>query len=283
MAERSNFIILYNGREGSSAIVSMLSAQKSVHVPLFEDLDRYTFSVTNPDDQVSVVMDQVFRTGQFPIKRSHFWLYPSEWQPGDVIGFKFRPNIPAEELANVLRANNARVFVLSRRDFMELLSSNYVNVRWSENAVAENNQFPQFKISQMNEKDRAVALKEFDNLRMPVNLASFRTISRKLVRSRSRFVGIARELSRLGIEVIPIYYEDFVRDRKKFIQSILTALGFPDDWPVKDQTKLVKVMQTPARKKLRGLAWAFGRLLVQPDRIRYERELSKLEALRRKQ
>lgn len=280
MSEYSNFIILYNAREGSSAIVSMLSAQKSVHVPLFEDLDRREFKTNEGDWNLPSLITKVFQTGDLQGVTRHFTLFPKKRQEGDAIGFKLRLQKGYVDLPPVLKAFNVKVFVLSRRNFMELLSSHYVNAKRVVTLGDTQPAYPQFAIAKMSEQERKKALDEIDLLRMKVDCSELKLIAENLSRTRKRLVDFATGLARRGIEIVPIFYEDFVDDRVEFISNMLTSLGFPPDWPIVDQTKLTKVMQSPAKDKLHGWVWQWARARVQTDRIRYWRQLRRLEKLR---
>lgn len=280
MSEFSNFVILYNAREGSSAIVSMLSAQKSVHVPLFEDLDNRQASAENNLSDLPAVINRIFQTGRLDGVKRHNSLYPSQWQEGYAIGFKLRLQLGYVKLPPVFKACNVKVFVLSRRNFMELLSSHYVNVNRVNTLGGERQAYPQFAISEMSEQEQKKALDEINHVRMKVVFGELKTISEKLVGIRKRLVDFATGLSRKGIEVIPIYYEDFLENRVEFIRSMLVSLDFPPDWPIVDQTKLTKVMKSPAQDKLYGWVWQLARVRVQTNRIRYWRQLRRLEKLR---
>lgn len=269
MAKRSNFIIMYSGREGSSAIVSMLSAQNGVHVPLFEDLDPHNTEKTGLYSDLPVVVNDVFQTGELLDADRHRALYPHTYDKGDVIGFKIRLFHPVEDIAPVLVANHVTVFVLSRRNFVELVSSHYFNINRPLTENLASGAFPQFKLSVMDESARRAALAELDAISVKPRFKKFLAIASNVAKSRTRITNYARELARSGVPVVPIYYEDFLADRVRFIARMLADIGFPQDWPVVDTTKFVKVLQSPARKKLRGVAWHLGWIFMQYDRLIY--------------
>jgi len=283
MATHSNFIICFNQREGSSAIVSMLSAQKSIGVPLFEDLDRRNFGKNHEGKALAEVLDDVFRTGRHGTASRDKVLYVSSDHEVASIGFKMRLFESAKDSAATLRAHRVKLFVLSRRDFIEVISSLYVSEMGQiEQDKVALSQHPQFGLLAMTEAEKTRYLGELDFIRLEIRHRRFASLARSFVRRKRRLVSLAAGFAAEGIEIVPIYYEDFVADRIGFIRRFLVELGFPPDWPIEDASKFVKVMKSPARSKLQGLGWYTAWLQVQYYRSAYALELWKLERLRRR-
>ena len=282
MATHSNFIICFNQREGSSAIVSMLSAQKAVCVPLFEDLDPRNFKKNHAGETLAEVLDDVFRTGRYGKTPHDKVLYVSSNQEAASIGFKIRLFGSPKDLAPTLRAHRVKLFVLARRDFIELVSSLYVSEmgQVDQDKVALS-QHPQFRVLAMTEAERTRYLRELDDVWLEVRHRKLLSIARRFVRQKRELLSLAAALAAEGIEVVPIYYEDFAADRIGFIRAFLLELGFPADWPIEDASKFVKVMKSPARSKLRCLGWYVAWPQAQYYRLLYALELRKLERLRR--
>ncbi len=273
----ANFIIIYSGREGSSAIVSMLSAQKSVHVPLFEELDAYNRRRSANDVPLPQLFDSVFKSGAFGTAPPSSVLFPAVYTPGDSIGFKNRLRHPPDEIAPVLIENNVKVFVLSRRDFAELVASSYFNAFRPKNAGNVEGSHPQFQLIEVSGEERDALRSRIGSIRLLANFRELVKIAVKKVETRERFSAYARKLADSGVDVVPIYYEDFVTARVKFIRAFLGELGLPADWPVSDQTKFAKVLDEPATRKLTGPGWYFARMALPFFAIRYRQAQRRLE------
>ena len=141
-------------------------------------------------------------------------------------------------------------------------------------------QHPQFEVVKMSVADKTQYLDDLDRLRMDVRHAELARAAAQTIKDWKRVVHSAEVLSKSGIDIIPIYYEDFLADRVGFVRSFMVHLGFPPDSPVVDKSKFEKVMKSPARSKLLGLYKHPLWLRVLYLRFVYGRELKKLEHLR---
>jgi hypothetical protein len=253
-----------------------------VRVPLFEDLDWHNFEKHHAGESLAAVLDDVFRTGRHDGPPHHKVLYANPDDEVASIGFKMRLFGSPREMAPILRAHRVKLFVLSRRDFIEVISSLYV----SEAGVAEGDgvaptRHPQFRVLWLPEEKKARYLRDLDSLRPQIRHRRFLSIARRFLRDKRGLLRLAAGFAAEGIEIVPIYYEDFVSDRIGFIRAFLVQLGFPADRPIEDASKFVKVMTSPARSKLLGA----GRYTTWPKlqyyRFAYGLELRKLERLRR--
>jgi hypothetical protein len=63
--ETLNFVIIYNSREGSSAIVNILSGQPGIAVPVMEHLDGYRFEATAECPDIYSALNEVFSTTRY--------------------------------------------------------------------------------------------------------------------------------------------------------------------------------------------------------------------------
>ena len=281
MTGYSNFTILFNQRVGSSAIVSMLSAQEGIHVPLFEGLDWRHFAANHRDTTLANVISDVFATGTYDKDSAHDFLFSAHSTQTKSIGFKIRIFGHIPDLVPVLLKHRVKVFVLSRRDFVEMVSSLYVSEmgQFDQDQVALT-QHPQFEVVKMLAADKTRYLDDLDRLRIEVRHAEFARTAVRTVRDWKRLVRSAEVLHKSGIDIIPIYYEDFAADRVGFIRNFMVHLGFPPDRPVVDKSRFEKVMKSPARAKLLGLYRHPLWLRVLYLRFVYGRERKKLERLR---
>jgi hypothetical protein len=261
----------------------MLSAQRSVRVPLFEDLDRRNFEKQQDGRTLAAVLDDVFRTGRHGTRSHDTVLYACPDDEVASIGFKMRLFGSPREMAPILRAHRVKLFVLSRRDLVEVVSSLYV----SEIGALEQDrvaliQHPQFHLFTLREEEKTRYLSDLDSIRLEIRSRKFLSLARSFVRHKRRLLRLAAGFAAEGIEIVPVYYEDFVADRIGFIRAFLGELGFPADWPVVDASKFVKVMKSPARSKLQGVGWYTTWPQLQYYRFAYALELRKLERLRRR-
>jgi hypothetical protein len=297
---QKNFLILYDGREGSSAIISMLSAQNGVCVPVFEDLDKRDFVVNHPGESLADVIDDVYLSGRYDAvdtAESRRDLFPPGDCPIQSIGFKARLFGDMKSIAPVLKARNVTVFALFRRKFDDMVSSLYLQQHASA-SLPENGRVPkkikfnqiapsaltrrntpQFQLLGMNAEEKRAFLEQYNRISIPVDPTSFSRLAKRITGNRHRVLRDASILAEQGVKIVPIAYEDFVVDRVAFVRKMLNQLGFSPDWPILDRTKFNKVNDKSATTKLRFTllhpAWA----LYWHHRRSYGRCLTKLAKL----
>jgi hypothetical protein len=271
MQARRNFLINYTGREGSSAIISMLSAQKGVHVPLFEDLDAHELSSRHDRSDPVELMRKAFAEGRFDGIARHHALAPKARTEDDITGFKMRLRADAKDIAPVLTSHRVSYFVLSRRDFLEHLCSAWLSAREFSRMPGIGAEHPQFRLMNLNEDDREAARLAMDRLPVSPKVRELLNMATAMVRMRRKMSVLALDLQAEGVPVWPIYYEDFLADRIGFVRSVLTRLGFPPDWPIEDSVRLTKVLLRPAKSRFRGPKWLFTRMLLELDRQEYRK------------
>ncbi len=250
-----NFIIQYARREGSSAIISALSAQKGVNVPLFEELDAYKFEKIHSKNQYPQAIDSVFSTGQYAGPRTRLGYLQAADPNGKILttGFKWRVAGKLADVAKVLLKHNVTVFLLLRRDFLSMTCSEYVhkhgNRLQSETHVPTH---PQFTHNQ-DEATRSALLKQLSQqdfrLIKPLFLHSAYTVSN----IRKRQVRKARLLARAGVPVRLIYYEDFDADQKAFIVTFLAKIGVDISQSYTPFCRFEKVHKRPISERIGGV------------------------------
>ena len=269
---RNNFLILYDGREGSSAIISMLSAQNGVCVPVFEDLDKRDFVVNHPGEALADVIDEVFLSGQYNLVdtvETHRDLFPPGDDPIQSIGLKARLFGDVKPVAPILKTRNVTVFVLFRRKFDDMVSSLYLQQHASASlpdggrvpkeiefrqiapSAHKRRNTPQFQLLDMNADEKRAFLEQYNRISIPANPTIFSKLAKRIAGNRHRVLRDASILAEQGVKIVPIAYEDFVADRVAFVRQMLNQLGFPPDWPISDRTKFDKVNEKPASSKLR--------------------------------
>jgi len=252
---QKNFIIQYNGREGSSAIVSALSAQKGINVPLFEELDPHTFEKSRSRKDYPQALDDVFSTGTYSGQKSKSRKLRSLDADEEALttGFKWRPKGNIREVAKILRKHNVNIFLLLRRDFLNMTCSSYVhrygNILQSELDLPSHPQFFELKDDAENaERARLINQQEFRLVK-----ALFLKSAHGISAARNRQIGKARLFARAGIPIRLVYYEDFDGNPKEFITSFVSKLDIDISKTYVPFCGFKKVHTTPIHKRIRGL------------------------------
>lgn len=224
------FVILYTSNEGSSAIVNCLSGQKGVAVPVFEELDRYKLQTYPAEPDISSLLETVFTTGRFPgFDGSTPYLQPrNEDHPLQAIGFKWRFHGNPLRTARLFQRLEVTVFILSRTDFLDLICSNYVQSYGKEaQAYPHYPAFPQFVVADLEGEERVQYLDTLRQVRFENHPRQFLQAARLRVRCIWHHYGIARILTRYGVRVESIHYEDFCSDSARFLKNLLDKIGVP--------------------------------------------------------
>jgi hypothetical protein len=276
-----NFVILFAGREGSSAIISMMSAQARVHVPVWEDLDPHRLE--GGPDRLLAVMDQVFAEGRWDgarYARNRLAMRARAPVPAGVrhVGFKWRPWGDAGAVAALFRRHRVVVFLLHRRDVVEKAASSYLTFHAMPAAgMAALGDHPQFRLADMGPGERAAALARINGFRAAVDGRRFRGVLRDCLRQKAGQVAFAEALAGAGVTVVPLDHADFAADRVAVVGGMLRRIG--SGAAVEDRCGFEKVMQVPAASRLGGLRaalahpaalvtlWRYRRLLRRIDRI----------------
>ena len=254
-----NFVIIYSGRTGSSPIVNILARQPGVRVPVFENLDHRFVGPERARD-IAPILDAVFATGRLEGAElpEHLPRFPEDATP-ESTGFKWRPYGDWPRVCEVFRRHDVMLFVLSRRDVVELASSLYItsvgNSLQDEVAISKH---PQFGLAlEGRAATERAAIEKLQTLRLPVRPRPLYRIMRQQARVRGELAERAAEAHRAGVPVRSIYYEDFVADNAGFIRGLLGELGWPAGAATLDTTtSFEKVMKVPAKSRLRHLgAW----------------------------
>lgn len=265
-----NFIIQYSGREGSSAIVSTLSAQPGVNIPIFEDLDPHQFFNSRKPADYPQVIDEIFTTGKFGDKKPNKERIFSEPGAGGyaTIGFKWRVNGDFRLLAKVLRKHKVTVFFLQRRDFLGLVCSSYIhtfgNSLQSEIKIPLHPQFDK-SFAGYGGVDAPENLTRINAQTFPLNKRLFIKAARAVIRKRRAQTNIARRFARMGLPVKVVFYEDFDTNPEAFITAMLAQVGHDISGAYRDICGFTKVHKTPLTERITGLEagmnmWQFKRL-----------------------
>lgn len=277
-----NFVIIYSGRTGSSPIVNILARQPGICVPVFENLDR-RFVGTGRTGELPGILDRVLATGTLEGADlpPHLPRFPAGETPAS-IGFKWRPFGNWARTCEVFLRHRVTLFVLTRRDFVELASSLYItshgNALQSEVKI---NQHPQFglAIGARAEVERA-AIERLQTLSFPVRPRLLYRVMRHQADMQARLLDLATVAQRQGMPVRSIFYEDFVADKPGFIRHLLDELGLPAG-RVDTATAFEKVMKVPARSRLAHLERSLWLPPLRWQMLRYAHHGRVLESLDR--
>ncbi len=274
-----NFVILYCGREGSSAITKAFSNRSDVRIPVFEDFDQYARADTAEDD-VPMILDHMLATGQFSTKISDGAARSTEptLPSPPAIGFKWRIWGDAKRLAQVLHQHKVVVFELLRADIVNFALSAYL----SEHVLPfeENSRFsrilqdpnPQFRIRWLEADAR-------DEVISFIRARSFSVDAEKLSEIMQAYLGW-RALLRdtyidpfraSGLEVHTLFYEDFLADAADFLGRMAAAVGVPID-PAQ-RLFYAKVNRPDMRIQVTNLAELESNRDIQRIKLRYYNHL----------
>lgn len=280
-----NFVILYNGREGSSAIINTLSGQNGIYVPLFEDLDRYQFLKRFKARDIPATLKDIFSTGAYPNKSkdSTNLQYVEDKTPVETIGFKWRIYGDTVKIGQIFTDNNVTVYLLSRREFLDLTCSSYIhtfgNAIQSSIEIAEHPQF----------NTKSLSREELEDHFSKLSAQSFRLVSRwflksarQLTRVKSHQQRLLKQLAAQGVKVRVIYYEDFDKNPEVFIKGFMSNLGLQKNAPFNTHCDIIKVHKQPISERILGLEKLTTGWLGAPYRLfewRYNRKLQNIERL----
>jgi hypothetical protein len=275
-------VIIYSGRTGSSPIVNILARQPGICVPVFENLDRRFVGAARVDE-IPAILDRVLTTGELEGARlpEHLPRFPAEETPSS-IGFKWRPFGDWAKTCEVFRRHDVMLFVLTRRDFVELASSLYItshgNALQSEVKISTHPQFG-LAIGARAAAERE-AIERLQNMTFPARPRLLYRVMRHQADMRRRLLDLAADAHRLGVPVRSILYEDFTADNAGFIRGLLAEIGLPAA-SVDTSTVFEKVMKVPAKSRLDRL----GRWLWLPplrmQMLRYDHYGRGLDAIGR--
>jgi len=252
-----NFIIQYLGREGSSAIISALSAQNGVNVPLFEELDGYQFLEKHRLADYPHTLDEIFTSGRYNEAQDldKYLQKKANDAKIETTGFKWRVNGDISDIAKVLSRHNVRVFTLHRRDFLSIVCSFYIHTYGNElQSAFEVPRHPQFKkahepINGANPDQRDMLSQQH----FPLNKKLFLAAAKQAVNNRKAQAGMSRRLTRLGLATKTIFYEDFDANPEEFITGILADIGLNIRGAYSPFCGFNKVHKTPLTERIDGL------------------------------
>jgi len=252
-----NFILMFQGKEGSSAYVSHLGNHPRISVPLFEELERHKLRKTFRDADALApnlpgIVARIFETGSFdPAFLDASAPQPVTTRPAgtDVTGFKWRIWIPPEALIDRLRAHDVMLLNIQRTDFTDLMFSVYTTyVAKQENPVlAEGGgDALQFRLAKAGPEERAAIEAELAALRFTVDPEKLWPLVARRLRGYRKRLEKLRVFAGAGIPIHNISYEEFVADPETSLRGTLAALGL-EFHPGVLKTRYKKVLRSDPR------------------------------------
>jgi hypothetical protein len=204
----NNFLIAYERRVGSSALVESLTRVPKFSVPIFEDLDRYNIvsqGLINQwnEDTIHTLVDKTYKDASR--RNSDF-----------TIGFKWR----LWGHPNVMNENRVAVFNMVRSDFLEFVSSIYMT-----DVVYKDSNAPQFKLVRSEGTDRTDILNKYRDSIVEVDIDKFVELWKNLFWVELERIRYLSKMKDLGVGVSTIFYEDFAYKRYHFMNAFLRGLG----------------------------------------------------------
>ena len=253
-----NFLIFYTAREGSTAIVSALSRNPGIQVPLLQERDRQWVSrFYDGALDIPATIDEVFTSGVFDQphtygRKNYLYYDPRKVEEAGreniAVGFKWRPHKISRCLIRVLRKHDVHVLYLIRRDFRELVCSLYLSVQEVDGERIGHAQFDASRGEEEFRKTRDV----LENLSPSARLGPIGKIVAKRLAHAMRYAAFLKVLRLSGIETSRVYYEDFLEDPDGFLADLCERIGVaPDvDDSRQPQKELRKVVRTPAKMRV---------------------------------
>lgn len=248
-------VILYAGREGSSAIVAHLGRHPQVVVPLFEQLDLYMLEGTMPAEalaQLPMALRRTLRSGRY---EPGFFApeaagLPAPDPAGRCTLFKWRGWRLDAAVAAALAAEGAGLFLLNRRDLLNLNLSLYFTRHVIGGGVLRH---PQFELLSMPAERHDAFRADLRARRFRVEPALLAAEMEGQVESKARILEALRVFAAAGVALRPLWYEDFLAAPLPFLTAMLDALGLPWDAAARE-SEYVKMSRADLREQVENLA-----------------------------
>ena len=276
-----NFLIFYWGREGSSAIISTLSGQPEINVPLFEALEKRQLGDAYDSARVAELLDEMFTTGCNPVPNSRdasiFDKDAAARARAQSIGIKLRPPPDMTSVMEIMARHKVQPFILVRTDVTEAVASQLL----SEVAQAHDPSFahPQFKKLAKRPEHWDSFRSEWNQRRATATPSTLRRLlDERLWVMRSQ-VELALRLRQGGFSPRLLHYSDYTSDPATFVSRVMTALEITSAAAPVLACKLERVNDVPARKRVDRLALSFLHPKCLRSRLRFAAALRELRAV----
>jgi hypothetical protein len=274
-----NFVIVYSGREGSSAIIKAFADRTDIAIPVIEEFDQYQCAEI-ADEDVPIILRNMLKTSYFSKSANRRVEQASQGALPDTraVGFKWRIWGKAERIAEVLRDHDVVVFELLRSDIMNLALSLYLTTyvlpleqepRFARILRDPN---PQFRIRRLEPHQQEEVISLIRSCKFSVDPARFTAIMQDYLASkrliRQQYIGWF-ETCRLNVHTL--FYEDFLSDAAGFLSRVATLIGTTID-PGREPF-YPKINRDDIRTQITNLTELESNREVQRIKLIYYREL----------
>lgn len=271
-------VVLFSGREGSSAILSHLRRHPRIAVPLFEELDHYMLVQELAPElhcHLPSALRRTFRTGRY--EPAFFAPGSGEELPdsGRHTAFKWRGWNLEPPVAEAFAAEDAGIFLLNRRDLLNLALSLYFTREVIGGGTLVH---PQFLLFRMPLAERPGYLADLRSRHFPVDPEVLARDMRGFIGEKQRVVRAMRVFAAAGVPAWPVWYEDFAREPRPFLAGMLDRLGL-DMPPEVLETEYVKVSREDMREQVENLAELEAAPGIREQVERWQETCAMLEAL----
>jgi len=271
-------VVLFSGREGSSAILSHLRRHPRIAVPLFEELDHYVLAQQVAPElhgHLPAALRRIFRAGRY--EPASFAPGTGEEMPdsGRHTAFKWRGWNLEPPVAEAFAAEDAGIFLLNRRDLLNLALSLY----FTREVIGGGTQVhPQFLLMDMPPAQRPGYLEDLRTRRFPVDPEALAREMCAFIAGKRSLLSAMRAFAAAGVPAWPIWYEDFAREPGPFLARMLDRLGL-DMPPAVLETEYVKVSRADMREQVENLAELEAHPAIREQATRWQETCAMLEAL----
>jgi hypothetical protein len=231
-----NFVILYCGREGSSAIIKAFASRTDIAIPIVEDFDQYQCAGVDEND-VPIILRRMLATAQFSTNVNRAVDRFTAVLPNlPAVGFKWRIWGDPGRIAEIFRDHDVVVFELLRSDIINLALSLYLTThvlpleqdhRFAQILSDPN---PQFRIRWLEQSDQKEVISFIRSREFPVDPKRLIPILEQYVASRleirQRYIELFKSYR---LEVHTLYYEDFLANPIDFLDRMASVIGVTID------------------------------------------------------
>ena len=232
---RSDFVILYYGREGSSPIIDGLSRHPDIYVPVFEHLDDYCYPTlpaleNRPVDTVLKALFSRSQTGWLTSVIEGF--SPHRFRTAKSIGLKWRPWGDLQQVSRVFGSNNVTLYILLRKHEWQrrmsiYFTNNVLSGQLGFEKDAAGNVHPQFAMKEFSDEKYEKYIQTMGRLNFDLDPEHLADMIFDSIHLKQQLLSQVRQLAESGTNVVVVYYEDFVYRKREFFEQWLSRISLP--------------------------------------------------------
>lgn len=210
MKKYKNFVIFFDGCEGSTAIITHLKQFANIDIIWFEPFDNCHLKKKLIGKDLNNMFNLVYNNNKFGYMAKINQIYSNysdkelnNFDKDKSIGFKMRMR-NFGDIKNILKNNDVVVFILMRKNIL----------KWAISLYGSNTL--QFKLVKKEIDKNPPMTINFDTLKEKIDLCN-----KNIEKKYDMFKNIRKE----GIETHFIYYEDYCDNKAVFLNSIIKKLN----------------------------------------------------------